>query len=365
MINNFEIEFLPVGAGEKSGDCILFHYFENNEEKILVYDGGTQKSGERLVNHVKKYYGKNKIDYLVNSHPDMDHVSGLLYIIEHIEVGEVWMHKPWDYSHEVYDLFHDRRMTHSSLSERIKEKLSMANKLFTLAENYNIPVHEPYAGSKIGPFVVLSPDKNWYLETLLPDFTKSPEKSRISVLDSIQGSVESVLESVKNFISESLRDENLPDNVETSAENDSSVILYGDINNRGYIFTGDSGIKALDRAFKYATCHGYRLGQYIKFAQVPHHGSRRNVSTNALNNIFGEPTVFDNSNMSLDRVAFISASKDSKKHPRDRVVNAFIRRGFKVLATKGASIRHKSGMPERSGWSAAKVLSFSDKVEEL
>ena len=84
MITSYEIEFLPVGNGEKSGDCILFHYFEDGIEKIIAYDGGTRKSGEAMVAHIKKYYGTQKIDYLINSHPDGDHVSGLIYVLENI-----------------------------------------------------------------------------------------------------------------------------------------------------------------------------------------------------------------------------------------------------------------------------------------
>lgn len=365
MIDRFEVEFLPVGAGEKSGDCILFHYFEDNEEKILVYDGGTKKSGEALVNHVKKYYGKEKIDYLVNSHPDMDHVSGLIYIVENLEVGEIWMHKPWEHSQRIRELFHDNRMTDVSLSNRLKEKLVMANQLSCLAEDKGIPVYEPYEGDLIGPFVVLSPNEDWYLKTLLPDFAKSPEKSRVSVFDSFQFGVESLKESVKSFVFENLKDEYLPDDVTTSAENNSSVILYGDFNNQGYLLTGDSGVEALTRACEYANRNGYRLKEYIKFTQVPHHGSRRNVSTKALNAMFGESYVEDLNNQDFNRVAFISASESSKKHPRDRVVNAFIRRGFKVLATKGVTKRHRLRMPNRDGWSKSETLKFCNKVEEI
>ncbi|MFH4384872.1 hypothetical protein WAJ74_19040, partial [Acinetobacter baumannii] len=64
------------------------------------------------------------------------------------------------------------------------------------------------------------------------------------------------------------------------------------------------------------------------------------------------------------KTAFVSASKSSKKHPRDRVVNAFMRRGFKVIATKGGAKRHYKGMPERSGWSSVSPLEFSYEVDD-
>ena len=285
MITSYEIEFLPVGNGEKSGDCILFHYFEDGIEKIIAYDGGTRKSGEAMVAHIKKYYGTQKIDYLINSHPDGDHVSGLIYVLENMDVGEVWIHQPWKYSDEILDLFHDGRMTANSLSERMKEKLRMAHCVYELAEEKSIPIYEPYAGAQIGPFTVLSPDKEWYINTLVPDFSKTPTKAKL-VIEKFVDSLESFAETVKNILREAWNEENLPNNVETSAENDSSVILYADILNKGILLTGDSGVKALTKAAEYAENHGLQIQEYIKFVQVPHHGSRRNVSTESLASFF-------------------------------------------------------------------------------
>ena len=50
----------------------------------MVYDGGTKDYGEAIVNHVRKYYGVDFIDYVVNSHPDNDHAGGLTYVIKKI-----------------------------------------------------------------------------------------------------------------------------------------------------------------------------------------------------------------------------------------------------------------------------------------
>jgi len=361
MITNYEIEFLPVGNGEKSGDCILFHYFEDGVEKIIVYDGGTKTSGEAMVAHIKKYYGTEKIDYLINSHPDGDHVSGLIYVLENMEVGEVWIHQPWKYSKEILDLFHDGRMTANSLSERMKEKLRMAHRVYELAEEKSIPVREPYAGAQIGPFTVLSPDKEWYIKTLVPDFSKTPTKAKL-VIEKFVDSIESLAETVKNLLLEAWGEENLPNNVETSAENDSSVILYADILNKGFLLTGDSGVMALNQAAEYAENNGLKIKDYIQFVQIPHHGSRRNVSTETLDRLIGSTSSSEHS--VLNKTAFVSASTSSTKHPRDRVVNAFMRRGFKVVATKGNTIRKYYKMPERNGWGVAQPLDFSYEVDD-
>nr|WP_314523849.1 MBL fold metallo-hydrolase [uncultured Acinetobacter sp.] len=363
MITSYEIEFLPVGNGEKSGDCILFHYVEDNVEKIIAYDGGTQTSGKAMVEHIKKYYGMDKIDYLINSHPDGDHVSGLTYVLENMKVGEVWIHQPWKYSAEILDLFHDGRMTANSLSERMKTKLRLAHRVYELAIQQSIPVYEPYAGAQIGPFTVLSPDEDWYKNTLVPDFSKTPPKAKM-VFENIMDGLENLVETVAKLLEESWTDENLPNNVQTSAENNSSVVLYANLLGRGFVLTGDSGVEAIDRACIFAEQDNLRLKEDLKFVQVPHHGSRRNVSTTVLNRLLGEPINFDAHNLILNKTAFVSASQSSKKHPRDRVVNAFMRRGFKVIATKGSTKRHYNGMPERAGWGSVTPLEFSYEVDD-
>ena len=36
-----EVEFLPVGDGEKAGDCIVVRYGEEHAYHFMVVDGGT------------------------------------------------------------------------------------------------------------------------------------------------------------------------------------------------------------------------------------------------------------------------------------------------------------------------------------
>jgi len=135
--------------------------------------------------------------------------------------------------------------------------------------------------------------------------------------------------------------ETLKEDGQTSSENESSVILYANFNGKGILLTGDAGIRALNKAYEY-----------------PHHGSRRNVAPSILNKILGEKGQSEN------KTAFVSASKEAKKHPRQVVVNAFIRRGCKVISTEGMTIRHSHNMSNREGWSSATPLKFKEEVEE-
>lgn len=345
---NYEIEFLPVGNGEKSGDAILVRYGEENDYKIMVVDGGGKESGQALVDHIKNYYKTDYVDYVVNTHPDQDHASGLSVVLEELKVGELWIHRPWEHASEIIHHFEDGRITKSSLKERLQEAFKYVYPLEEMAREKNIKIYEPYQGSKIGEFEVLSPNINWYLYELIPEFNKTPDAKPAteSFTDSLSTLASRVLESLSY--------ETLKEDGETSADNESSVILYANFNENGILLTGDSGIRALNKAYGYKP----QISDNLKFVQVPHHGSRRNVSPSILDKILG------NKGQSINKTAFVSASKESTKHPRPIVVNAFIRRGCKVCSTEGNTIRHKHNMPHRDGWSAVTPLEFKEDVEE-
>ncbi|MDR5796476.1 MBL fold metallo-hydrolase [Caballeronia sp. LZ008] len=163
-----EIEFLPVGGGGRSGDAICLRWGAPGDYKVMVYDGGTQESGQLLVDHIKSHYGTTHVDYVVNSHPDNDHASGLSVVLEQMSVGELWMHQPWNYSEQIRHYFHDGRITSDSLAKRLQQKMRAAYSLEKLAEEKGIPVYEPFAGALIGIFRVLSSDTDRYVHELVP-----------------------------------------------------------------------------------------------------------------------------------------------------------------------------------------------------
>jgi beta-lactamase superfamily II metal-dependent hydrolase len=354
----YEIDFLPVGNGDKSGDAIAVRYGEPGDYKVMVVDGGTKESGQALVDHIREHYGTTHVDYVVNSHPDADHASGLEVVLEQLTVGEVWVHRPWEYAEEIRHWFKDGRITDESMAERLKDLLSHAYRLEEIATEKGIPVYEPYAGSKIGDFHVLSPTLDWYLE-LVPQFNKTPVTKTASLAEALKSYGLGALEKVASWVEEQWHIETLPEDGETSCENESSVILYGNFAGRGLLLTGDAGIQALGKAADRAMALGIDLAA-SRFIQVPHHGSRRNVSPSVLNRIVG-PMVAQGTDAT--KTAFVSASKASETHPRKVVTNAFLRRGASVHQTKGQSKRHSHNMPERAGWATSTPISFHTQVE--
>lgn len=153
--------------------------------------------------------------------------------------------------------------------------------------------------------------------------------------------------------------ETLEEDVESSASNESSVVQLAQFEGKRILLTGDAGVIALGEAADYAESNGYNLPG-INILQVPHHGSRHNVSPSSLDRWLGPRLLKGETS---DTFACASVGKESTTHPRKKVVNAFMRRGATIYSTKGATLWHNRGMPERSGWRAATALEFSEHVE--
>jgi beta-lactamase superfamily II metal-dependent hydrolase len=362
----YEIDFLPVGDGEKSGDAIALRwgYLQDPEQQeVVVIDGGFQDSGEALVEHIRKYYKTRIVDCVFCSHPDRDHASGLLPVIENLAVQVLVMHRPWNHTRGISDWFKDGRVTDSSVKEKLKDSLEFAYKLEQVAKAKGIKIIEPFTGDSVPlnfntTLQILGPTESYY-ESLLPDFRGTPEPKYTS-LESIFQKAANFASDTISWITESFDIETLDDNGETSAENNSSVVLLFMINGDGLLFTGDAGIPALNHAVSVLERNDFDFTN-LKFIQVPHHGSKRNIGPSILNKIIG-PKLSDDIKI---KTAFVSVSANGMpKHPAKKVTNAFRRRGAPVFVTSGNVIWHHSNAPSRANYSSIVPLPFYTHVEE-
>ncbi|HZG70379.1 MAG TPA: S-layer homology domain-containing protein [Chondromyces sp.] len=73
--------FIDVGQG----DAILI---QTPNGKTILVDGGKRSAGEKVVAYLKKA-GVSSIDVLVATHPDADHIGGLIDVLEQIPVKKV------------------------------------------------------------------------------------------------------------------------------------------------------------------------------------------------------------------------------------------------------------------------------------
>lgn len=365
----YEIDFLPVGEGEQSGDaiCLRYSFDQGTNWSVGAIDGGTQESGESLCEHINKYYNTNIIDFLVCTHPDQDHASGLSCVLEKLTVKKVLMHCPWDYVDYIYDYVSDGRVTKESLKNRLIEGHPYAYKVYELANEKNVPIFHAFSDSQdhnIPCLLIAGPSSIFYLQQLInfrsiTDVTEDIDKG--------YGLLRGVMEAAKkavNWIAETWDDEKLvdPEDDATSSENNSGIILLFDFDGKKKLLTGDAGVSALEQSAGYLEGQGIMLRDF-SFVQAPHHGSKRNIGPSILNRLIGDPLPYGRG---TSLTVFISASKEGNpKHPNKRVVNAFIRRGSKVVATQGtAKYYYSPGTPDREGWSTAEPLPFYTEVEE-
>jgi beta-lactamase superfamily II metal-dependent hydrolase len=364
-----EIEFLAVGEGEKAGDAIIVRYGEVNDYRLMLIDGGHAETGDKIVTHLKTHFGTNVVlQHLLLTHSDADHASGLRTVVQEIPVNNLWLHVPWLLAEESRHLFSDKRWTQAGLSQRIKDEYGIISEILDIAGRTTCNFHYPFAGFDIGPFKILSPSLEAY-RYLLPQFEKTPDPDQAAIEAArmwigketlTRRFAEAARAALQSWTTESWETERLRDGGITSASNESSVVLYGSSEQGNVLLTGDAGINALTWAANNANALGLPLQQF-SFVQVPHHGSRRNVGPTILTRLLGnkrqetDPTPF---------TAFVSAPRDDEQHPRRIVVNAFKRRGGKVIATQGASKIHYGGFPRRNGYTDADVLPFYSRVEE-
>jgi len=365
----YEIDFLPVGEGESSGDaiCLRYSFDQGVNWDVGVVDGGTQDAGESLCNHIDKYYKTDKINFLVCTHPDQDHASGLVCVFDNFTVDQVLMHCPWDYVDYIYDYVSDGRVTKESLKKRLIEGHPYAYKVYELANQHSVPIFHAFSDNQNHSIPCLSiagPSSSFYLQQLI-NFRSITDVTEDTIRE--MGLLRGIMEAAKkaiNWISETWEEEKLVDPAPdvTSSENNSGIILLFDFEGKKKLLTGDAGVPALEQSADYLEGQGIVL-QDFSFVQAPHHGSKRNIGPSILNRLIGEPVPMDTA---PNLTVFVSASKEGNpKHPNKRVVNAFIRRGSKVVATQGSAKRHYSpGTPDREGWSTAEPLPFYTEVEE-
>ena len=351
MSDYFEIDFLDVDAKD-SGDAIPLRYKIGDETRIHVTDGGFQKTGDKVVEHINKYYGEpDTVDAVIVSHPDGDHAGGLRTVLENFEVSELWMLRPWDYVDELIDLF-ARFRNKENLKKRLKEIYPNIAALEEIAEEEEISIYEPFQGEKIGDFTVLAPTKERYLD-LIVESEKTPQATQ----ESIQASL------VKADSSSAAWGEEAFSSEETSHENEMSIIQYANLCEQKILLTADAGRGALTEAADYASCAELTLPGINRF-QVPHHGSRRNVSTEILDRWLGEILPEQPEAGTGTFTAIISASKEDEDHPRKAVIRAFTHREGKVFSTEGNTLCVSHDAPEREGWTTAQVLPYPEDQEE-
>ncbi|MDD2766608.1 MAG: hypothetical protein PHH40_02445 [Candidatus Moranbacteria bacterium] len=348
----YEIDYIPVGIGEKGGDAIAIRYGDFSSpttQNVVVIDGGTKDSGKALVEHIKIHYGTTYVDLVVASHLHNDHISGLSEVFENLTVGKLVAHCPWDYTKAIQKMT-NMSVTQKGLETRLEKSLSMLSDLVDMATEKGVVVVQPFAGEQVHDgLYILGPTEEYY-QQLLANFGVTPEVKDEHKIEQFIGAVKEAV----GWIAEELHIETLSDDyLDTSHENNSSLVLLLVVDGKKFLFTGDAGKDALGRAIDFAEANNVSLNK-IDFLDVPHHGSKRNLGPTILNRL-------------MPVHAFISCPpQGDPKHPSRKVINALIRRNCNPGSTRnGKTICHPSAdAPQRDGWGPLAPETFFNQVDE-
>jgi beta-lactamase superfamily II metal-dependent hydrolase len=362
---SFEVDIRAVGENTNSGDAIAIRYGAFSADpalqRVVIIDGGYRENGDDLVKLITNQYGTNRVDLVLCTHAHDDHVKGLLPIFEKLQVGALWMHQPWDHADSVRAFVRDRRITTQKFSERLQRSLESAYELEQVAIKQGIVPEEPFTGTSFDSrFFVIGPSVSYY-NTLVCEFGEavSPAAKFLESFEAVPRTVSALRRAISETVAgpEELVEPAIGD---VDARNNSSAIVVAKLDDQVFLFTADAGVPALTQAADYAASRQYDLGANVTRVQVPHHGSKRNVSPTILDRIIGPR------GQSSQKQCFVSAAKEwDTKHPSMRVTNALNRRGSKVYGTCGKNLCfHSSDVAPRVNWQSAKEIPFTPDYEE-
>lgn len=281
MIKAYEVRFFRVGSSSKGGDAILIRLIdENHNPTVIIVDGGYRENGEHIIEYLS-HLGINTIDLVINTHPDIDHISGLIRLFEEedLTIKKLIMNRPWRDSNITADYFYDGRVTYNSVNKRMTEAFNYAYQLEQAAISKigegNI-IHPVVGNVYFNCLTILAPSKTLYRTKLL-ESDKTPTTIDDSSTNFFSRTMKKLVRYIRGF---------MPwQNEDTSPINETSIVSLLCLPDKNYLLTGDAGRISLEEALKYKSSNYQIASSQICVMQLPHHGSRKNVSPELIKQI--------------------------------------------------------------------------------
>jgi beta-lactamase superfamily II metal-dependent hydrolase len=317
IYHGFEVFFLFLN----NADSILIRHHNQGVKTVILVDGG-RKGHTPIVRQFLRDMGESELDHLVCSHHHEDHAGGLVELVSDttLTIRRAWVH--------LGDLLVDRIdqsrfKAFTSLLRRAQASKETQRELVKALLKRGITPEEPFAVAEIGPLCVVSPTEEFYnsqLELIREESVAKALNNRYHKRDT-----RAMMEAIgftKDGEDDSEDDGDLGGET-TSPENEISTILVmpwtgADGLTKYFLLTADAGTAAL-ADLQARSENAKSLLKAVKWMQLPHHGSRRNMNIELLD--YYKPEV-----------GFVSA-EGSKKHPSVKLVNAVKERGGEVYST--------------------------------
>ncbi|MFP3986027.1 hypothetical protein U9R90_00635 [Streptomyces sp. E11-3] len=259
----------------EDGDCLLLEYGDDDFIRRILFDGGRRGTYERIKPLLAELDGR--IDVLVVTHVDQDHILGVLALLEDrdrpVEFGDVWFNG-FDHLHdrEIFGAVDGEELTTALITQRLPW-----NKAF---DGRSIEVGHPLTWFDDGSTMeVLAPDRR-LLESLIPTWkAKRQEAGLIPGVDPMEREEVPGIERFGVIDVDKLAA--APFKRDGSPSNPTSISLLFEFKGTRIVFTGDADDPRLVASVRpRAEGEGGRLR--IDALKVAHHGSARNLSNELL-----------------------------------------------------------------------------------
>ena len=93
---DLNVHFLDVGQADAT-------FIELPNGETILIDAGTEENGAEIVSYIEAM-GYDSITYLVATHPHADHIGGMAYVVDQLDIGMVYMTNATTTTQTYYEL---------------------------------------------------------------------------------------------------------------------------------------------------------------------------------------------------------------------------------------------------------------------
>ncbi|WP_156826933.1 ComEC/Rec2 family competence protein [Geopsychrobacter electrodiphilus] len=284
MLDTLSVTMLPA----KEGDCLLISYGEEFNRKYILIDAGRAWTYEQALKGFLSDNGVSRLELLVVTHVDRDHIEGVLSLVKDpelkLEVKNIWFNT-WEhlFGHPIVYPGFDADL--KEFGVKMGEELSIEiiakgwrwNRHFggQAVERYNDPTSNIILLDDI-ILTLLSPDRA-KLETLIPTWNAECLAAGLTPGVSVEDYAvpDDALEESGTIDIETLAEEDFIE--DHSAANGSSIAFILQYKNLKILLAGDAHSGLLVESLK---ALGFSIENPIvlDLFKIPHHASKFNLS---------------------------------------------------------------------------------------
>jgi len=345
----FEIRWIGTKTDKQaSGDCTLLRWgylADPAQTQVALIDSGRNVDDLEHLTTLLKELGVTRIDYLIGTHTDDDHIGQFQGLLddESFGFGELWILDPFDHL-TAYDE-HIESVATASIDATIK---TVQHPRVLSGEITKVNPRPLSTTSDDGKLIVLGPTQRYY-KRLLPrifDYerlmTGRDELALLAALSS--ASIEQPQTPAPVAVVESQWGvDRLGAGRGNPANNASLLLLFTTPAGLQVLFTGDAGVEAFDEAKSTFNDpdSGYDQSK-LSHVQLPHHGAHANVSAELLDWLLGskieDRDEADEAVTKMDRRCIAMNGKNDPHHASGAVTDAAYQRGWSPIATNSREI---------------------------